>query len=220
MNKKLLKISKYIFTIIILTIIIYTINNLSIFKGISPSNIQNYINSFGAFSPVIYIILFTFVPLTLFPDSILAIAGGLVFGLVHGFLYTLIGALLGATLSFYIARFLGRDVVKKFFGKKFASLENSLEKNGFFVILLLRLIPLFPFDVISYSAGFSKVKYKDFMLATLIGTMPGILVFVNVGDKSTNIGSSKFLFSIILLVFLICSSLLLKKLGILKKFQA
>ncbi|RHW56201.1 TVP38/TMEM64 family protein, partial [Clostridium botulinum] len=187
----------------------------------------------------IYIILFTLVPLTLFPDSILAIAGGMAFGMVEGSVYTIIGAfgmvegsvytiigaVCGASLSFYIARFLGRTVVEKLIRGKGKWFENGVEKNGFLVVFILRLIPLVPFDIvfilrliplvpfdiISYGAGLSKIKFKDFILATTVGIIPGILVFINLGDKALNIKSKQFVISIVLLVLLCLVSFIMKK---------
>jgi uncharacterized membrane protein YdjX (TVP38/TMEM64 family) len=75
----------------------------------------------------------------------------------------------------------------------------------------LRLIPLFPFDVISYAAGFSGVKFKDFAIATILGTIPGIFVFINIGDKSVQTTSSSFYVSIALLVGLLVISYAFKK---------
>ncbi|MTI70032.1 MAG: TVP38/TMEM64 family protein [Firmicutes bacterium] len=211
MSKKLLELNKYLGAIIIFIIIIYIINKLNIFNGYSPEDIKIYLDTFGVLAPIVYIIIFTIVPLTLFPDSILAIAGGMGFGLLKGCIYTLIGALFGATLSFYISRLLGRNFLKKLIKKDITPLKEQLENNGFWIILILRCIPLFPFDIISYAAGLSEVKYKDFFIATIIGTIPGIFVYTNVGDKSTQIGSTNFYVSILLLLLLFVVSFFLKK---------
>lgn len=211
MSKKSFKIIKYVVSIMIFIIFIYVINRINIFKEASPTTIKEYLNSFGMFAPIIYIIIFIFVPLTLFPDSILAISGGLAFGLFKGFIYTMIGAIMGASLSFFIARFLGRAFIKKIIGKNIVNIEEQMEKKGFVIILLLRMIPLFPFDVISYSAGLSKIKFRDFIFATVVGTIPGILVYTNLGDKSTEIGSKGFYISIMLLVILFAASIVIKK---------
>ncbi|WP_138205579.1 TVP38/TMEM64 family protein [Haloimpatiens lingqiaonensis] len=211
MSKKSIKFLKYICSFAILAIAIYFLNKWNVFKNFSPKELKEYLGNYGIWASVVYIIMFTLVPLTLFPDSVLAIGGGLAFGLIKGSIYTLIGAVLGGTLSFYIARFLGRDFVKKLTSHKLAHFEKSLEKNGFVVVLLLRMIPLFPFDIVSYSAGCSNIRYKDFIFATLIGTIPGIVVYTNLGDKSANIGSKSFYVSICLLILLFLASFLLKK---------
>lgn len=197
-----MKALKYILSgiaIITLLFVILKILNLDI----DSKDIQTYVNSFGKLAPIIYIIIFALVPLTLFPDSIIAIAGGLIFGLVKGYIYTAIGAILGATLSFYISRKLGRNFVKKLTKEKLDNVEEMINSNGFFIIFMLRLIPLFPFDIISYGAGLTSVKYKDFILATFLGTIPGILVFTNIGAQSVNMGSGSFYISIGALVLLL-----------------
>lgn len=181
------------------------------FANYSPSNIKETILSYGPFAPAIYIILFALVPLTLFPDAVLAIAGGMIFGVKYGFLLTLIGACCGASISFCISRFFGRSLVKKLSKEKLQSIEKHLEKDGFFVVILLRLVPLIPFDIISYGAGLSSIKFSHFTLATLIGIIPGVYVYTNLGDKSLNIYSIDFILSIIILVALVIISYFLKK---------
>lgn len=210
MNEKKKKLI-YAAAFILLISIVFILNKLDVFTIKSPQQIKEYIASFGILSPIIYIILFTLVPLTLFPDSILAIASGLIFGLYKGCILTMIGALCGATLSFYISRLLGKEALKKIIKKDINYFEKGLSKNGFLIILLLRLIPLLPFDVISYGAGLSKIKYKDFILATLIGIIPGVYVYVNLGEKSSSPMSIEFYISIALLLILFISSYFIKK---------
>lgn len=184
---------------------------LDIFSFSNVTQIKEFVLGYGIWAPLVFIILFTIVPLTLFPDALLAIAGGLIFGLYEGSLYIMIGALCGATLSFYIARYYGSWLREKLEGEKFLNIDNAVKKNGFLIIFLLRLIPLVPFDIISYSAGFSSVRYKDFILATLLGVIPGVLVYANIGAKSLDFGSNEFYLSIALLLGLIVVSMLFKK---------
>lgn len=206
-KNNLLKYSISTVFIIILILIVYKIFKMDI--GIN--DIKDYVNSFGRFGSIVYIIMFALVPLTLFPDSILAIAGGLLFGLYEGYIYTAIGALIGSSISFYISRKLGRGIVKKFTKDKLDNIEQMVNKNGFSIILLLRLIPLFPFDVISYGSGLTSVSYKDFILATFLGTIPGILIFTNIGAQALDIGSEGFYISIAFLIMLVFISIILKK---------
>lgn len=209
MNYKLDKVLKILISIIIILIlgsVVYKLFSMNI----NVNDIQYYVSSFDKLAPMVYIIMFALVPLTLFPDSILAIGGGLIFGLGKGYIYTLIGALIGASLSFYISRKLGRNFVKKLTKEKLDNIEEMINSKGFFVVLILRLIPLFPFDIISYGAGLTSIKYKDFLIATIIGTIPGILVFTNIGAQSVNIGSNSFYISIMGLILLVLGSILLK----------
>lgn len=194
------KILKSLGGILLLVLIIAIINYYMQQTGYTAEDIKNYISSFGIWSPLVFIILFTLVPLTLFPDALLAIAGGMVFGLVPGFIYTMVGAACGATLAFMIARLAGNKVIKKFKNHNLVQVQNLLTRNGFWIVLYLRLIPLIPFDIISYGAGLTSIKYRDFILATLLGIIPGVLVYVNLGDKSLSIGSTDFYVAIALLI--------------------
>lgn len=174
-------------------------------------SVKSFILSFGIWAPLIYIIMFTLIPLTLFPDAILAIASGTIFGVFWGTVYTMIGALCGASLSFFIARFLGREWVLKLIRHKAQWFDDGVEKQGFLIILIMRLVPLIPFDIISYGAGLSKIKYSDFMMGSMLGIIPGVVIYVNLGDKALDVHSPAFMISIALLIGLFSLSYLIKK---------
>lgn len=195
---------------IIIATIIY-INKTGLLSEVSPEGIRDFISGFGPYAPIIYITLFAIVPLTFFPDSVLAISSGLIFGLLKGALYTMIGAFLGGTLAFFISRTLKKDFIDVITKGKYDEFHNQMDINGFFTVLILRLIPLFPFDIISYGAGLSKVSYKEFIVATLLGIIPGVLVFVNIGASSVQMDSARFYISISMLIGLFMLSFLLKK---------
>ena len=204
-NKKLILLCLGLVSLLLLC------NVCGLFKNTTLEGIKTYILSYGALAPAIYIIMFTLIPLTLFPDSILAIAGGTVFGLFWGTVYTIIGAALGGTLSFYISRSFGRDAVERLIKHKAQWFEDGVEKQGFLLILVLRFIPLIPFDIISYGAGLSKIRYRDFIMATVLGIIPGVLVYTNLGDKVIDIYSWKFICSIFALFALCVVSYYAKK---------
>ena len=196
------KFYKFLISIIILALVC-VIFFLAKSNILNLDSLKNLILSSGYFAPLIYIIAFALVPLTFFPDSVLAILGGSIFGLGGGFLYTSIGALIGGSISFFISRILGQFFVEKFENDKLKNIQELLKDNGFLMILLLRLIPLFPFDLISYGAGLTKISYKDFALGTLIGTIPGILVFVNLGAQWITFNKTSIYLSVSLLILFI-----------------
>lgn len=180
------------------------------FDSLTPTAIQSFLLNFGILAPIVYIFLFTVVPLTLFPDAVLAIASGLVFGTVYGFTYTMIGALCGGTLAFYIARFFCKKTLTTKM-EKHIKVKDVIEHNGFSMILLLRLIPLIPFDIISYSSGATGVNYKDFILATALGIVPGVFLLVNIGAGMNELNSPRLYLSATAFVLLLVVAKHLKK---------
>ena len=165
--------------------------------------IRDWILSFGILAPIVYMIIYTIRPLIFFPASVLSIAGGLAFGSLFGTIYTVIGATCGAVLSFVIARKLGKTIANKDWLGKGRTLQKQLEKNGFFYVLFFRFVPLFNFDLISYSAGLSKVRFLSFFLGTLIGIIPGTFAYNFLGSSLVS-GDPKVI-AIAIAVFILLS---------------
>lgn len=172
--------------------------------------IKAFVLSFGIYAPLIFIVLFTLAPLVFFPDGILALAGGLIFGFTIGSVYIIVGALCGGSLSFFLARWYGKKMHEKLSNEKLIHFHRSVQSHGFLMILLLRLVPLVPFNIISYSAGFSTIRYRDFFFATFLGMMPGVFVYANIGAKTLAFGTVDFWMSIALMVLLVIVSMLLR----------
>ncbi len=179
--------------------------------NVSLAELKNYIQSFGPLAPAIYILVFTLVPLTLIPNSLVAIAGGTLFGIYYGTLYTILGALFGASLSFALSRSLGRTAIEKLLKNKAIWLAKCTGQQGFAVVFMLRLIPIIPFDAISYAAGLSKIRYPDFIAATALGIVPGVLVYTNLGDKSVELFSPDFWLALVILALLVAVSSIIKR---------
>ncbi|MCT4781483.1 MULTISPECIES: TVP38/TMEM64 family protein [Exiguobacterium] len=154
------------------------------YLDINPTDIKEWILSFGMWAPILYILLYTIRPLIFFPASVLSITGGLAFGALMGTVYTVIGATLGAVVAFLVAKKLGTGLIKqKDSAGKVEQIQHQLEKNGFIYVLIFRLLPIFNFDLISYAAGLSKVRLLPFFLATLIGIIPGTFAYNFLGSS-------------------------------------
>lgn len=189
-------------TLLLTVLAIVGIYHFTPLKELTPNAIRVFLLQFGAWAPIIYIILFTIVPLTLFPDAVLAITSGLIFGVTFGFVYTIIGALCGGSLAFFIARFLGHDFIATKV-KEHANLNSLISQREFPMILILRLIPLIPFDVISYASGISGIRYKDFILGTVLGIIPGVFLLTNIGAGMSELNSPRLYLSTAAFVLLI-----------------
>lgn len=150
---------------------------------VNAEGLRNWILSFGLWAPLFYIIAYTIRPLIFFPASVLSIAGGLAFGAWMGTLYTIIGATLGAALSFVVAKTVGKSLVKKQWTGNAAKIQTQMEQNGFLYVLLFRLIPVINFDLVSYLAAIAKVRFVPFVLATLIGIIPGTFAYNFLGSS-------------------------------------
>ncbi|RSK27570.1 TVP38/TMEM64 family protein [Bacillus sp. HMF5848] len=206
---------------IVLLIIIGLIWFNNSYLNVKPDMIREWILSFGVFAPVIFILIYSIRPLILFPASILSLAAGLAFGAFWGTIYTIVGATAGAILAFFLARVLGSKFVKGRWKGKGKAIETQLEKNGFLYVLLLRFIPLFNFDMISYISGLSKVRFTHFLVATVIGMIPATFAYNFLG--SSLLASSWWVLGLALLVFVafailpvMASSSLREKLGFVK----
>lgn len=188
--------------LIILASLLYLNHNVFDFQ---PEKIRKWIVSLGVIAPFIYIVLYSVRPFILFPASILSLAGGLAFGPIYGTLLTIAGASLGAYFALMLSRKIGGSWIEKKSGRRIEKVKKILEKNGFIVVLLLRLIPLFPFDLISYIAGLSKVKTSHFVLATVIGIIPGTFAynFLGASTLSNNVGTIGLAFIVFFIVMII-----------------
>lgn len=187
-----------------------------LFFLLPAEELREMIQASGSFGPVVYILLFALLPIAFFPVPVLAVSAGLAFGFWAGSLYTLIGASINCILMFLMARYIGRDAVQKWVEKKLSpSMKRHFDRQGdkelFFLIFLSRLIPLIPYNVINYGAGLTSISFSSYLLASIIGIIPGTLVFLNLGDKSTALNSFEFAIAVILMLLLIVISTLLAR---------
>jgi uncharacterized membrane protein YdjX (TVP38/TMEM64 family) len=172
----------------------------------TPDKIRSFILSFGWWAPLFYIFLYTVRPLFLFPAVLLTLSGGLAFGPWWGTLYDLIGASLGAYLAFGLSRKLGRETIQRWLGNRLRMLDDRAGENGFRTILLLRLIPLLPFDAVNYGAGLSKIRFRDYAPATMLGIIPGAFAYNSLGHSLHDVFSTTFFLSVGLVVLLMLLS--------------
>ena len=156
--------------------------------------VRAYIASYGALAPVVSAILMIFqsviAPL---PAFLITFANGLLFGVWWGAALSWSSAMLGATLCFFIARVLGRPVIVKLLSESAVNTSDRFfQRYGRHAVLIARLVPVISFDVISYGAGLTGIRFIWFAIATGIGQLPATLLYSYLGDRVT--GSIKILF--------------------------
>ncbi len=152
---------------------------------LSPERVQHMVLSFGVWAPLIYLVVYG-QPIVPLPASIMTATGGLVFGPIWGTLASLAGSTTRACGQFLIARLLGREAVAKLLKGPAASLDQQIGREGFKTVLLIRLIPNFPFDVQNYALGFSTVRFAPYALGSFLGMIPGTFAYVYLGHSLTN----------------------------------
>jgi uncharacterized membrane protein YdjX (TVP38/TMEM64 family) len=110
------------------------------------------------------------------------LCGGAIFGVAWGTLYNVLASNLGATLAFLMARYFGRDFVSRFMKGRIESFDEKVARHGFRFIFTLRLIPLVPFNGLNLGSGLSKIKYRDYLLGSVIGMLPGTFIYTYFAD--------------------------------------
>lgn len=148
------------------------------------------LESLGAWGPVIFVLLYIVAAVLLVPGSALTLGAGALFGVGLGSVLVSAGATLGATAAFLVGRYLARDwVAKKIEGNAaFAALDRAVAADGWKIVGLTRLSPAFPFTLLNYAFGLTRVSLRDYVLASWIGMMPGTVMYVYLGSLARAAG--------------------------------
>lgn len=177
-----------------------------------PEQVRQLVANAGLLAPVVFVVLYTGLTVLLVPGAIGSIAAGALFGPVLGTALTVVAASLGATASFLVARALGREQVQRLTGQRMDRLDRWLERRGFLAVVYVRLVPLFPFNVVNYAAGLTAIPTRDYVAATLIGIVPGTIAYVGLGSSITDPSSPRFIASLALVVALALAAPLIERL--------
>jgi uncharacterized membrane protein YdjX (TVP38/TMEM64 family) len=149
-----------------------------------------WIDSLGSWGAIAFIVLYIFATVAFLPGSILTLGAGVVFGVFFGSVYVFIGATLGAIAAFLVGRYLARDwIAQKIAGnQKFKAIDQAVGQEGFKIVLLTRLSPIFPFFLLNYAYGITGVSLKDYAIAS-VGMIPGTITFVYIGSLAGNLAT-------------------------------
>lgn len=148
------------------------------------SNFQDWVRQLGPWGPVAVVLIWIPVCLFSIPGSVITVASGAVFGVVTGSIVVSIGSTIGAACAFFVGRFVARGwIASKVEGNhRFAAIDRAVGEEGFKVVLLTRLAPVFPFNLLNYAYGLTSVKAWQYILASWIGMLPGTVMFVYLGS--------------------------------------
>ena len=143
-----------------------------------------WISGLGPWGPAAFILYYALACLAFLPASLLTLGAGVLFGVVKGSLLVSAASTLGATLSFLAGRTLARNwVARKIAGHaRFAAVDAAIAREGGKIVFLARLSPIFPFNLLNYALGLTKVSLRDYILASWVGMMPGTVMYVYLGS--------------------------------------
>ena len=147
------------------------------------------IRSLGIWGPVILAVAYILATVFMVPGTILTLGAGFTFGLVQGFFAVSVGSTLGALAAFLVGRTMARGFVeqKAKQNPRFAAIDHAVEQQGFKIVLLTRLSPVFPFNLLNYLFSITNVRTRDYFLASWIGMIPGTIMYVYLGTAAKNL---------------------------------
>ena len=177
-------------------------NLVNDYTRITPDGIRELVLSYGALSVVAYELLHAVRPFTFLPVTPFTIAGGYIYGHAYGLLFATIGTTLASIITFGLSRYLFRDYIKKRLSAHYTGFDRRFDDSGIITVAAMRIIPVLPFDAVGYVAGVSSISFKDYLIGTLIGELPGAFILTMLGSNMKNIRSPWCLVSLALAVFL------------------
>ena len=150
-----------------------------------------WISSLGAWGALMFVLTYIFATVLFLPGLLLTLGGGFLFGVVKGTAIVSVASTLGAGTAFLIGRYLARDwVAGKIEGNsKFRQVDEAVGREGWRIVGLVRLSPVFPFNLLNYAFGLTKVSFREYFLASWIGMLPGTTLYVYLGSLAGDLAS-------------------------------
>ena len=189
----------------LLTLAFFAVRSSGMAEYLDQNRLRELIAGYGLLAPLVYMLIYAIAPALFLPGLPIGIAGGILFGPFWGVVYTITSATVGACLAFLISRYLARDLIEsRLKGPRWQRLNQQVEQNGWKVVALTRLIPLFPFNLLNYAFGLTRVRFTDYALATFVFMLPGCIAFITFSSSLLDLLrgeiSGTFLFGLLLIV--------------------
>ncbi len=172
--------------VLVAVVVVARLTGLSEYVSLDGLNrLRGWILGFGAIAPVVFILLYAVATVAFLPGTPLSLLAGLVFGPVVGTLWIVIGATIGATLAFLIGRYAARGLVEGWTAnnERIRKLDEGVEKQGWRMLLITRLVPLFPFNLQNYAYGLTKIGFGVYVGLTAVCIIPGAAVYAFAGGS-------------------------------------
>jgi uncharacterized membrane protein YdjX (TVP38/TMEM64 family) len=169
--------------IIFLVCVLATIGMFWYLGGVDIDALQKWLRQWGWWAPALYVVLYIIATMLVLPSTALNLTGGALFGPWLGLLWTSVGAILAAIMAFIFSRTIGREAVARRLAGRWQAMDAEVKRGGRFYMFALRLLPAMPYGLVNFAAGLTSISFKDYLIGTTLGTVPGILPFVWLGSS-------------------------------------
>ena len=176
-------------SILILTIICILATGIGMFLigGIDREQLEIWLDAMGILAPIVYVLFYTIGTLLILPSTPLNLTGGAIFGIWWGTFWTAVAAVIAAIVAFAFTRTIGKDIIAKRFAGRWEAIDAEIRLGGLFYMFSIRLLPIIPYGLVNFAAGLTSIRWRDYIVGTLLGTIPGILPFVMMGSGFTEL---------------------------------
>ena len=149
-----------------------------------------WVESLGTLGPVVFVAGYAVGIVAFVPGSVLTLAAGAIFGLVEGVVYVFVAATLGSVLAFLVSRYLARARIESRIegNQRFRAIDQAVAREGRKIVFLLRLSPMFPFSLLNYALGLTRVSFADYVVAS-VGMIPGTVLYVYYGKLAGDVAA-------------------------------
>lgn len=171
--------------IFLLTVVCIVVTALVFYGlgGIDSAQLQKWLEQAGIWAPIIYIILYTIATVLVLPSTALNLTGGAIFGPWMGTLWTSIAAIIAAVVAFAFTRTVGRETIARRLEGRWQAMDAEMCQGGLFYMFAIRLLPIIPYGLVNFAAGLTSIRFRDYLIGTVLGTVPGVLPFVMLGSS-------------------------------------
>ncbi|MBA4417817.1 MAG: hypothetical protein C0392_07895 [Syntrophus sp. (in: bacteria)] len=172
-------IIKFLIFLLFLGAIIVTVKTTGISRYFEEQTLRAWIGSYGALAPIVYMLIYAVAPALFLPGLPITVVGGILFGPFWGVVYAIIGATAGACVAFLVSRYLAREwVERRLKSPRWRRLDQGVEKHGWKVVAFTRLIPLFPFNLLNYAFGLTRIGFLRYAVTTFFCMLPACIAYI------------------------------------------
>lgn len=161
--------------------------------GIDRQQLQMWLEAMGILAPIVYVAFYTIGTLLILPSTPLNLTGGAIFGIWWGTFWTAVAAVIAAIVAFAFTRTVGKDIIAQKFAGRWEAIDAEIRLGGLFYMFSIRLLPIIPYGLVNFAAGLTSIRWRDYIIGTLLGTVPGVLPFVMMGSGFTALSEGNIL---------------------------